>query len=219
MKLLFTLLLTLLIGSCSTRIGELYLAPYCTLTLKPDSSFYYDYQLGWHYFYSEGKWQRVSNKIVLKGKYKDLNNIHLEVIEYYIKNQENTIFEILLNNTLLNSDYKNFQYAVKMGNDHIIKSSTNVININKSFSEDYFQITISKSDSNQIPFDIRHLISTELYKVKNKSSNYFKINIPVVETVFSYDNLQCDTLKIKRNKLQCTGQKKMIYYLVKKKFQ
>ena len=216
MKLIYLIILALIVGACSSRIGEIYLAPYSKLNLKPDSTFYYEYQLGWHYFYSEGKWQRLKDNIVLKGKYQDLNSIPVEVEEYYYKNQENTIFEILLRNTILKNDSKTYQYAVKKGNGDSFYSSTNVININKSFREDSFQITISKSDSNQIPFNIRHIISTEKYIVQNKNSNYYKVIIPVDENVFNYDNLQCDTLKIKWNKLRCTNIKKTFYYLKKK---
>lgn len=201
--------------SCSIGVREYYIAPYSKLTLKPDSTFYYDYQLGWHYFYSEGKWQRDGDKIVLKGKYTDLNSIPIEVEEYYLKNQENIIFEISLNNTLLNNAYKTFQCAVKNNNGDILYSDTNIINTNKYFKDDTFQIIISKSDSNQIPFDIRHHISTEKYKVQNKNTNFFKINVPVTETVFSYDNMLCDTLKVKWNRLSCTGQKNIVYYLEK----
>lgn len=204
-------------SACSIKISNTYIAEHSKLTLNSDSSYYYEYHLGWHYFYSEGKWQLLKSTVVLNGMYPDLDNLPVEVAESSNANQGNITIEVKSRSGNFHNVNHTLKYIVKSQEGNTYEDTSHILSLPKSFSKDFLKIYILRSDTNLIPLDVRHQISSSSFKIHDNNNNIVTIVFPVDEKAFNYDNLKCDTLKVKRNKLQCLNRKQEVFTLKRSK--
>lgn len=191
-----------LLSGYSVKIGNRYEGKNCELILKSDSSFYYEYHLGWKFFHSEGIWESFNNMVILHESFPNLKDLPFEIVESYKENQKGIVIEIFsksgrfvdINNTL--------RFTIRSENGYSRSDSTNILYLPKIFPKGMFKIYLARNDSNLIPFDAVHEISSKSFKIDDKI-NFIKIVFPFDEKIFNYNHLNCDTLIIKRNRLKC----------------
>ncbi|MCH4896734.1 hypothetical protein E0494_08490 [Marinilabiliaceae bacterium JC040] len=207
------------------------------IIFNKDSSFLSEYMLGYRAYHHAGQWIRdsINNRLILKDK--DIIEMPMNVEEKTLSNEKRKI-DIMITGvefltTKLDSIFDSLYYITLVINnkhryklgyakaiflpDTLMRSNIkyhkmgfiNSFNVPDSINVKEIQILIdSRNNYHRV---VNNDIPTRVYKLKDTSSNYININLPINDSLylFYYKKLKEEdkTVKILHNKMKWRGKK------------
>lgn len=169
------------------------------LTLSNDSSFKFNYRIGYKKSISTGTWRTIGKKwLILKSTYKDLLNTPVKVFESKSQNGNDSLFFKI--NAKFVDDSK-CSYVI------IINDSIEVLSNRTSVQSQAFgkieklKLKYACPNYTGVPYPIRDIIGTEEYMVKDSTTNVYEFNWDVDDELFYYEVFDNDTIDIKNKYL------------------
>jgi hypothetical protein len=178
MKLLMLISIYILINYVNTITSKFHTGYYRDSTnifelhLKPDFTYTYEYKLGFKYSKSIGRWKIENNILILNSSIEDLSQIPITIKE---KTKENDSVFLTILNPLQQDEIYKYQLVLNdltfnYKNDSAYYLKNTVDNLQT------IQLEFLCKDIVQTPYPLRNKLSSEIYQIKSRKSNYFIIN-------------------------------------------
>jgi hypothetical protein len=173
------------------------------LTLKDDSTFLLTYHIGYHLKYTWGRWHKAGNDYHLKGAFKDLNSIPVQVDESRIEDGDSITF-VLSTNLKAGSTRNKIQLLLDSV-PFLMPEKMLKVHSQYKFSEIRFRAYYDYSDIDSgyiaTPYLLNDEVFSQEYTVNSTKTNYFEIQWEIDHRIYRYDHIEQLTLKKRINKL------------------
>lgn len=194
-------IICLLLTSCKTYTGT-YITKdgFESLVVKPDSTFTYEYKIGWNYQYSQGNWSinGLNNFIKLNSNKKEkwLGSSITEKI-----NPDQKKGELLFDIQCVVDTSNAYQFSINLLIDSVSVHKSNCGELITTNNNDFkwFQIALS-TYPNINPVRSMDTLFTKKYYLKNRQTNYLEVNIKIDKDLFNYKILDDRFLYLNRRK-------------------
>jgi len=200
---LFTVIAALFIAKEENNASFWSKRDFYHLALKDDNTFLLTYRIGYLLRYTWGNWERVGKEYHLKGAFKDLNSIPVQVKETKIEDGDSITFVLSTNATSVYS--RNRIQLLLDSIPFILNEKVLKVHSQYKFSEIRLKAYYNYSDIDSgyvvTPYLLHDEVYSQVYTVNSYETNYFNIQWNIDVKIYNYAPIERITLKKRINKL------------------
>lgn len=188
---------TLSLLSCQSLTGT-YSTPSERITFRPDSTYEFQYNVGWNKKYSEGFWLRMNRSTIFLKE-----SFHVDSLKIRLKPTATKVCSMIISPVGESEVVNYFIYEILIAENQTIKVfPNNPTPLNQSLIGKQLLIKVSLPNEEIRPYPLRNVIYSKSFSVNCDSEKIgVAVEFPINLNLFYAVELKGDTIKLKGSKI------------------